>query len=41
MFNIIIAKRQNKTESMEQLEGDETALRQESIWEKKKRDLDR
>ncbi|XP_032677442.1 muscle calcium channel subunit alpha-1 isoform X4 [Odontomachus brunneus] len=35
------SKQQNEMESTDQLEGDEEGIQQESIWKKKKRDLDR
>ncbi|XP_025156407.1 muscle calcium channel subunit alpha-1 isoform X8 [Harpegnathos saltator] len=35
------SKQQNEMESTDQLEGDEEGVQQESIWKKKKRDLDR
>ncbi|KMQ93677.1 voltage-dependent calcium channel type d subunit alpha-1, partial [Lasius niger] len=34
-------KQQNEIESMDQLEGDEEGIQQESVWKKKKRDLER
>ncbi|XP_020280944.1 muscle calcium channel subunit alpha-1 isoform X8 [Pseudomyrmex gracilis] len=34
-------KQQNEIESTDQLEGDEEGIQQESVWKKKKRDLDR
>lgn len=36
-----IAKQQNEIESTDQLEGDEEGIQQESVWKKKKRDLER
>ncbi|XP_014484756.1 PREDICTED: muscle calcium channel subunit alpha-1 isoform X2 [Dinoponera quadriceps] len=35
------SKQQNEMESTDQLEGDEEGIQQESVWKKKKRDLDR
>jgi len=35
------AKQQNEIESTDQLEGDEEGVQQESVWKKKKRDLER
>ncbi|XP_033213891.1 muscle calcium channel subunit alpha-1-like [Belonocnema kinseyi] len=35
------SKQQNEMESTDQLEGDEDGVQQESLWKRKKRDLER